>query len=251
MVEPDVSEVVENLVLVIEDEADIRGLIALELSIEGYQVDEAGDGETGLDLARDNPPDVIVLDLMLPGIDGWQVLRALKDDPDLAEIPVVVLTARAAEIDRVRGGIEGAVVYLTKPFNPEALVSSIEDVLRGEPEPVRRHAVQQQALAALARLETPSPSEQDSARPRLSRLDGQRPASRPVASVPPAKLSALSPKQRELLDAIGSSPTVREAAEGLGVSRSNVYASLRRITRKLGMRSVGELIVVCRGGGLR
>jgi DNA-binding NarL/FixJ family response regulator len=237
-------------VLVIDDEADIRELIALELSLEGFDVITAGDGADGLALARSEAPEVIVLDLMMPGIDGWEVLRRLKADSELAGVPVVILSARTAEIDRVRGGIEGAVSYLTKPFDVDALRDAIEDALSGVPEPELRHAAQQKALSALARLETPEPSDPGDARPRLSRLDGERPAATRPATVPAAKLSGLSSKQRELIEAVATLPSIRDVAEKLDVSRSNIYASLRRIARKLDVGSVAELIAVARRGGL-
>jgi DNA-binding NarL/FixJ family response regulator len=177
-------------------------------------------------------------------------------EPAMAEVPVVMLTARSGDLDRVRGGIEGAVRYLTKPFDPEDLLRTLRDVLAGAPEPVQRRQAQQQALSNLARIEgggSATMIRPDAARPRLSRLDGA-PVSRakPVApTVSPGQLELLSPKQRQLITAVGEAPTVMEAADRLSVSRSNVYASLRRIARKLGVASVSDLVAMARSGGLR
>jgi DNA-binding response OmpR family regulator len=242
-------------ILVIEDEPDIRELIRLNLTPEGFSVIMAEDGEEGLEVAAASAPDAIILDVMMPGLDGWEVLARLKAiGGHLSEVPVVMLTARTGDLDRVRGGIEGAVRYLTKPFAPGELQATLSDVLDGEPEPVQRRHAQQQALTSLARIEggiagppVPGP------RPRLSRLDGA-PVERHVRAAPPinvsGQLESLSPKQRELIDAVATAPTVIEAANVLSVSRSNVYASLRRIARKLGVASVTDLVNLARTGGL-
>jgi DNA-binding response OmpR family regulator/DNA-binding CsgD family transcriptional regulator len=241
-------------ILVVEDEPDIRDLIRLNLELEGFAVVTAADGDAGLDAARESTPDLIILDVMMPGLDGWEVLAELKaGNVALARVPVLMLTARASDMDRVKGGIEGAVRYLTKPFNPSELKKSIIDVLSGEPEPVQRRQAQQRALADLARIEGGGASvAPGAARPRLSRLDGAQitRARVPAPSVAPAQLDTLSAKQRELIAAVAGSPTVSEAADRLEVSRSNVYASLRRIARKLGVPSVSDLVAMARQGGL-
>ncbi len=242
-------------ILVIEDEPDIRDLIRITLELDGMDVLLARDGAEGLATATATSPDAIVLDVMMPGIDGWEVLSRLKAlGGPVAAVPVVMLTARTGTLDRIRGGIEGAVRYLTKPFNPVDLRDTLLAVLAAGPEPAQRRHAQHQALAALARVEGGRPAGDlaTAARPRLSRLDGA-PVSRARAVAPtvaPAKLETLSAKQRDLIAAVATSPTVIEAADRLAVSRSNVYASLRRIARKLGVPSVTDLVVLARSGGL-
>jgi len=243
-------------VLVVEDEPDIRELIRLNLEMDGFEVVTAADGEQGLRSVRNQRPDAIILDVMMPGLDGWEVLTRLKAmDDSLAQVPVVMLTARTGDLDRIRGGIEGAVRYLTKPFVPAELRATIADVLAGDAEPIQRRHAQQRALTDLARIEGggPSPSPGPAIpRPRLSRLDGA-PVTRArhnVAAVSPVQLQTLSVKQRELIAAVAACPTVIEAADRLDVSRSNVYASLRRIARKLGVASVSDLVNLARAGGL-
>jgi DNA-binding NarL/FixJ family response regulator len=199
---------------------------------------------------------MMVLDVMMPGVDGWQVLEELKSDldPIVAEIPVVMLTARSDDLDRIRGSIEGAIRYLTKPFSPAELRDEVNKALEGD-EPAKRRRAQTDALEELARLEggvRSGPADR-AARPHLTRLERPSPAShaRPEAArFDASRLGTLSPKQRELLDMVGSTPTVSEAAERLAVSRSNVYASLRRIARKLDVRTVPELVTLVRAGGL-
>jgi len=129
-------------VLVVDDEAPIRLLCRVNLEAEGMNVVEAADGRTGLDVARAAQPDVILLDVMMPGLDGWQVAEELLDDERTRGIPIVFLTARAELRDRARGIDVGGIDYVTKPFNPIELASLVRDLLervgRGEREELRR-----------------------------------------------------------------------------------------------------------------
>jgi DNA-binding response OmpR family regulator len=128
-------------VLVVDDEAPIRLLCRVNLEAEGIEVVEAGDGRTGLDLARSVSPDAILLDVMLPGLDGWGVAEELLRDGRTAAIPIVFLTARAEVRDRVKGVDLGGLDYITKPFNPIELATLVRGVLaavaRGERETLR------------------------------------------------------------------------------------------------------------------
>jgi len=128
-------------VLVIDDEEPIRLLCRVNLEAEGMIVLEARDGITGLETARAATPDVILLDVMMPGLDGWGVAEELLDDPTTEDIPIVFLTARAEVRDRARGLDLGGVDYVTKPFNPLNLAPLIEELLarieRGEAQEVR------------------------------------------------------------------------------------------------------------------
>ena len=116
-------------VLIIDDEAPIRLLCRVNLEAAGMQVLEAADGEAGLEQARNGAPDVILLDVMMPGLDGWHVAEALLDDDDTGAIPIVFLTARAELRDRARGIDLGGVDYVTKPFNPVELAPLVRDLL--------------------------------------------------------------------------------------------------------------------------
>lgn len=119
-------------VLVIEDEKDILELIRYNLAREGYQVTTADSGEKGLKAAKSKPPDVIVLDLMLPGMDGLEVCRLLKSDPRTRRVPVIMLTAKSEETDIVTGLELGADDYMTKPFSPKVLIARLRKTLRRE-----------------------------------------------------------------------------------------------------------------------
>jgi DNA-binding response OmpR family regulator len=117
-------------------------LCRVNLRASGMQVLEAADGETGLALARKERPDLILLDVMMPGLDGWDVARQLAADPETSEIPVVFLTARAGEDDRRLGASLGGAGYVLKPFDPVQIGELVEEVLerveRGEWETLQR-----------------------------------------------------------------------------------------------------------------
>ena len=129
-------------VLVIDDEEPIRLLCRVNLEAEGMGVLEARDGATGLEIARASTPDVILLDVMMPGLDGWRVAEELLDDGRTQTIPIIFLTARAELRDRARGLDLGGVDYVTKPFNPVELAPLVRELLarvdRGEREDLRR-----------------------------------------------------------------------------------------------------------------
>jgi DNA-binding response OmpR family regulator len=132
-------------VLVIDDEAPIRLLCRVNLEAENMEVFEAADGPSGLELARAEKPDVVLLDVMMPGMDGWQVAERLFEDETTSQIPLVFLTARAELRDRARGLELGGVDYITKPFNPVELASIVETLLervrRGERDELRREQI--------------------------------------------------------------------------------------------------------------
>ena len=138
---PPVNAADQTRVLVIDDEAPIRLLCRVNLEAEGIAVLEAADGTTGLDLARDEQPDVVLLDVMMPGLDGWRVAEELLEDERTRAIPIIFLTARAEFRDRARGLDIGGVDYVTKPFNPLELAPLVRDLLaridRGERDELR------------------------------------------------------------------------------------------------------------------
>ena len=128
-------------VLVIDDEAPIRLLCRVNLEAEGMDVLEAADGPTGLQVAREERPDVILLDVMMPGLDGWQVAEHLLDEDSTQHIPIIFLTARAEFRDRAHGLDIGGVDYVTKPFSPLDLAPLVRNLLarieRGERDELR------------------------------------------------------------------------------------------------------------------
>jgi DNA-binding response OmpR family regulator len=131
--------------LIVDDEAPIRLLCRVNLEAEGIEVLEAADGASGLELARSEKPDAILLDVMMPGLDGWNVAERLLTEEGTSSIPIIFLTARADLRDRVRGMDAGGVDYITKPFNPLELASLVRSVVeavqRGEREQLRTERI--------------------------------------------------------------------------------------------------------------
>lgn len=117
-------------VLVIDDEQNLQKLVRVNLSARGYQVIAASDGKRGLKLAQLEHPDLILLDLLMPSISGWDVLTALKADPKLQKVPVVILTAAVREGEEGKARGIGASGYLVKPFGIDELLHHVEQVLR-------------------------------------------------------------------------------------------------------------------------
>jgi phosphate regulon transcriptional regulator PhoB len=117
-------------VMILEDEADISRLIRMHLEKEGLRVTECEDGQRALALIQQAPPDLLILDLMLPGLPGLEVCRQIRGEKRLAQVPILILTARGDETDRVLGLEMGADDYVTKPFSPPELVARVKALLR-------------------------------------------------------------------------------------------------------------------------
>ena len=132
----------KGTVLVIDDEKDLIELVTYNLGKEGYDVIAADDGQSGLDVARKHRPDLVVLDLMMPGLDGLQVCQRLRSDSRTGGVPIIMLTAKATEADRVVGLEFGADDYITKPFSPREVVARVKAVLRrSTPRPEDRQLI--------------------------------------------------------------------------------------------------------------
>jgi two-component system response regulator VicR len=121
-------------ILCIEDHPEMIELIRLILGRRGYEVEGAVGGREGLEAMAANPPDLVLLDLMMPDVDGWEVYRQIKAQKEISHVPVIVVTAKAQGIDRVLGlHIAGVDDYITKPFGPKELTQSVERILGRTP----------------------------------------------------------------------------------------------------------------------
>lgn len=118
-------------VLAVDDDPVIQRLLQVNLEMEGFEVDLASDGAEALRRMRADAPDCVLLDVMMPELDGWTVLAEMKQDPALADIPVIFLSARAQDADIERGTGLGASAYITKPFDPIDLVELVEELVAG------------------------------------------------------------------------------------------------------------------------
>ncbi len=225
-------------ILVIEDEEDLANLVQVNLELAGYGVEIANDGAEGLAKVRDRTPDLILLDVMMPVLDGWQVLRALKEDHTLRDVPVIMLTALSEERDIIRGHLQGAVRYVTKPFEMRALLAAVEEGLAPptDEELGERRQKIKTLLQRLAELDSGRPAEQSV---RWSKLETPPERKRAVAEPSDADLGRvdqLTDKQRYIAEQMASGRSARDLAEELDVSRSNIYATRKRIARKLGVQ---------------
>ena len=221
-------------ILIVEDERDIAALVAYHLTREGYRVRTAATGPEALDATAAERPDLIILDLMLPGFSGYDVLSELRRRADLGDVPVVVLTARRDEADRVRGLELGADDYLTKPFSPRELVLRVAAVLR---------RVQAPAISASGRTLHAGPVQVD--------VDGMRVAVHGIGV-------ELTPREYRLLVALlerrGRVQSRRQLLEAAWNIRANIETRtvdmhVQRLRAKLG--DAGDLIETVRGFGYR
>ncbi|MGD0289084.1 MAG: response regulator [Candidatus Binataceae bacterium] len=123
-------ERIRQKILVVEDEADIRELLRYNLAQEGFAVEEASDGAEALDRIERRAPDLLVLDLMLPQMSGLELCRRMRSNPETAKLPILVVTAKSAEVDRILGLEMGADDYVVKPFSPREVVARVKALLR-------------------------------------------------------------------------------------------------------------------------
>ncbi len=221
-------------IVVIEDEADILELLQYNLQREGYRVTGCSDGEQGLLAARKGDPDLILLDVMLPGIDGFEVCRQLRRDALTRRVPVVFLTAKSEETDVILGLGLGADDYIAKPFRPKELIARVQAVLRRGParteEPTGERLVRGELVVDMVRHEA-------------------------TAS---GKVVDLTPTEMRLLHFLASHPgrvftrahlLSRVIGDDAIVTDRNVDVHVRGVRQKLG--ELRELIETVRGVGYR
>ena len=121
---------IKRKILVVEDSSTIRKVISITLSQKGYEIIEAGDGLEALSRLNESKPDLILLDIILPKMDGYQILSIIRENPEFKYIPVIMLTSKDGIINKVKGKVAGSSAYLTKPFDPAQLVETIERYIK-------------------------------------------------------------------------------------------------------------------------
>ena len=221
-------------VLVVEDERDIAALVAYHLTREGYRVSTAASGDEALETASRERPDIVVLDLMLPGLSGYEVLQELRRRTGLEEVPVIVLTARKEEADRVRGLELGADDYMTKPFSPQELVLRVGGILR---------RVRAPAVAGTGRMIGIGPVEADLEAKRVT-VSG-----RPITLTPTEYRLLTTLMERR--GRVQSRKQLLQAAWDVtaDIETRTVDMHIQRLRSKLG--EAGDLIETARGFGYR
>jgi DNA-binding response OmpR family regulator len=219
-------------ILVVDDERDLTELVRINLEMAGYEVTTAGDGAEALAAMRDRRPDLVLLDVMMPVLDGWGVLQELQGDTELRDVPVVMLTALSGERDVIRGHLSGAMRYLTKPFDVHQLLGTIGEALLPETDEQRVHR-REQVRGFLQRLaELDSGRRSGGPQVHFSRLESPPRLPTPEERTA-ALLAELTPRQREIAGLLAAGVEARAIADRLGTSRSNVYAARKRIARHL------------------
>lgn len=143
----------DKKILVVDDEQDILDLISYNLSKEGYKVQTALDGMKGLEAARRHRPNLVILDVMMPGMDGFEVCRAIRQDPQFSETAVMFLTAKSGEIDQILGLELGADDYLQKPISPRVLLARVKSILRRGGDASRTETIVAPEILRLGNLE--------------------------------------------------------------------------------------------------
>ena len=223
----------EQRVLVVDDEADIVALVAYHLAKAGYRVSTASTGPDALEAARREHPALIVLDLMLPGLSGYEVLEQLRAGESARDVPVLMLTARRDEEDRIRGLSLGADDYLTKPFSPQELVLRVSAILRR----TRAAPADSGATLTLGALEVDTAA-------HLVRVGGE-----PVELTPTEYklLLLLAERRGRVQDRAHLLESVWEAAPDIQTRTVDMH--VQRLRAKLG--SAGEMIETVRGFGYR
>jgi two-component system phosphate regulon response regulator PhoB len=219
-------------ILVVDDEPDLLELVRVNLSQAGFDVETAESGRAGLDAVRARTPDVLVLDLMLPDVAGTEVCRQIRADPKLRDLPIVMLTAKSEEVDRVVGFELGADDYVTKPFSPRELTLRVRAILRRASAPAEPATVLQHGALRL-----------DAERHRCSvagePVDLTATEFKLLATLMTRPGHVMS--RQRLLDAVwGSEITVTERT---------IDTHLKRLREKLG--TAGDLIETVRGVGYR
>lgn len=224
---------VSDRILVVDDEPEIVALVVYHLARAGYRVSSASSGTDALELARRERPALIVLDLMLPGLSGYEVLEALHNDPATADIAVLMLTARREEADRVRGLTLGADDYLTKPFSPQELVLRVRAIIRR----VSSRGAQESDTLTIGPLSI------DRSAHRVS-VDGAEVDLTPTEY---RLLLTLAERRGRVQDRGHLLETVWEAAPDIQTRTVDMH--IQRLRSKLGV--AGELIETVRGFGYR
>jgi len=227
------EHVADARVLVVDDEPDILSILVYQLSREGFRVSTAVNGQSAIATAVEERPDIVILDLMLPGIDGYEVLARLRQNERTASIPVILLSARREEEERIRGFEIGADDYVTKPFSPRELIFRVRALLR------RTHA---------------APVEQDR-RLRLGQVELDRDAHRAFADGEEVDLTPLEYRLLEVfMERRGRVQTRRQLLQtawqtNAQLETRTVDMHVARLRSKLG--DAGEMLETVRGVGYR
>jgi DNA-binding NarL/FixJ family response regulator len=216
--------------LLVDDEPGLREAVKDYLQESGFSVQVASNAREGWDLMQQNTPDLVISDVMMPQVDGYQFLKQLREDPRFQALPVVFLTAKGMTGDRIQGYQAGVDAYLPKPFDPDELVAIVENLL------VRRNAA---PPATGEEVETPDIAELANQIAQIKALLTQRSA---IAQSPTPFKIDLTPREQSVLDLVAEGLMNKEIARRLETSVRNVEKYVSRLFSKTGTNSRTELV---------
>lgn len=215
-------------ILLVDDEPGLREAIQAYLEDSGFTVDVASNANQGWEILQQNLPDLVISDIMMPGVDGYQFLKQLRDDPRFETLPVVFLTAKGMTSDRIQGYQAGCDAYMSKPFDPEELVVIVKNLL------ARRAALRANSgetspdIAALAG--------------QIARIENMLKGKSGITQSPaPIKID-LTPREQSVLDLVAKGLMNKEIARNLDTSVRNVEKYVSRLFTKTGTNSRTELV---------
>lgn len=215
--------------LLVDDEPGLREAVKAYLEDEGFTVHVASNAHEGWDLLQQTTPELVISDIMMPQVDGYQFLKQMRDDPRFAALPVVFLTARGMTTDRIQGYNAGVDAYLSKPFDPDELVAIVSNIL------ARRAA----ASKAVGEGETPDIADMARQIAEIRAMLSQRSS---IAQTPaPIKID-FTPREQSVLELVAEGLMNKEIARRLETSVRNVEKYVSRLFSKTGTNSRTELV---------
>lgn len=215
--------------LLVDDEPALREAVQAYLQDSGFEVDVASNAREGLELAQQKSPDLVITDIMMPQVDGYQFLQQLRDDPQFKTLPIVFLTARGMTTDRIQGYNAGCDAYLSKPFDPEELVAIVSNLLE-----------KQKSLQAAASDGEPQKIEEVVRQiEEIKRMLQQRGA---IPQTPSPLKFDFTPREQSVLELVVDGLMNKEIARRLDTSVRNVEKYVSRLFSKTGTNSRTELV---------
>jgi DNA-binding NarL/FixJ family response regulator len=223
-------------VLLVDDEPGLREAVQAYLEDSGFEVDVASNAREGLELAQQKLPDLVITDIMMPQVDGYQFLKQLRDDPQFKTLPVVFLTARGMTTDRIQGYNAGCDAYLSKPFDPDELVAIVSNLLE-----------RQNALRAAASDDVHNIA--DLAR-QIAEIKAMLTQKGAIAQSPSSVRIDFTPREQSVLELVVDGLMNKEIARRLDTSVRNVEKYVSRLFSKTGTNSRTELVRYALENGL-
>ena len=215
--------------LLVDDEPGVRESVQAYLEDSGYQVQVASNAKDAWDILQQNQPDLVISDLMMPQVDGYQFLQQLREDPRFVALPVVFLTARGMKSDRITGYQAGCDAYLSKPFDPEELIAIVQNVLQRRSTATNNSNPEVEGIAKQIAAE-------------LKGMFGSGSSGSSIVTTPPPINIDLTPREQSVLDLVSAGLMNKESARQLETSVRNVEKYVSRLFGKTGTNSRTELV---------